>query len=310
MIISASRRTDIPAFYSQWFMERLRQGYCLVPNPFNPEQVSRVSLLPEDVELIVFWTRNPLPLMPYLPEIDHRGYQYYFLYTLMDNPRAIDRHCPALDRSLETFQTLAARIGKQKVIWRYDPILFTSQTSPKFHRETFALISSALRGYTERCVISFVEIYQKVRTRLKILEEVGMEPVTLSDSELTDFLSRISKVASSNDMEVYACAQEKNFERVVIKPGKCIDEVLINTVFQKKVTDRKDPSQRKACGCVVSKDIGMYNTCLYECLYCYATHNFETARANYRKQDPASPSLIPMADWKDTENPKEAGPIQ
>jgi hypothetical protein len=304
MIISASRRTDIPAFYTPWFMERLREGYCLVPNPFNPNQVSRVSLLAEEVKLIVFWTRNPLPLMPYLPEMDRRGYQYYFLYTVMDNPRTIDRHSPTLNQSLETFQTLADRIGRQKVIWRYDPILFTSHSTIPFHLEKVAHISEVLKGYTDRCVISFAQIYNKVRNRLKILEEHGMELHLPPDSEVTEFLSKIFNLTASNQMEVYSCAQEKHWEGYGIRPGKCIDGALIKQVFQIEVGHKKDPSQRKACGCIISKDIGMYDTCLYECLYCYATTHFETARRNHSRLDPSSPSLIPLSDRGNTNHEK------
>ena len=150
MIISASRRTDIPAFYAKWFIHRIREGYCMVPNPFNPNQVSRISLKPEDVDVIVFWTRYARPLMPFLNELDDRGYRYYFLYTLMNNPRALEPKSPSHERSLNTFQSLSNRIGMEKVIWRYDPIVFTRITDPNFHRETYqSYWSEQLKGYTE-----------------------------------------------------------------------------------------------------------------------------------------------------------------
>ena len=146
MIISASRRTDIPAFYARWFMNRIREGYCTVPNPFNPNQVSRISLKPEDVDIIVFWTRYARPLMPFLNELDDRGYRYYFLYTLMNNPRALEPKSPSHKRSLNTFQNLSNRIGMEKVIWRYDPIVFTRITDPNFHKETYQHIAEQLKG--------------------------------------------------------------------------------------------------------------------------------------------------------------------
>ena len=125
MIISASRRTDIPAFYAEWFIRRIRAGYCLVPNPFNSQQVQRVSLLPEDVDAIVFWTRNPRPIFSHLAELDERGYRYCFQYTLMDNPAPIDPASPHPPASVATFRDLAHRISPQRVIWRYDPILIS-----------------------------------------------------------------------------------------------------------------------------------------------------------------------------------------
>ena len=145
MIISASRRTDIPAFYAPWFMNRMRAGYCTVPNPFNRSQVSRISLRPEDVDVIVFWTRNPRPLLPALDELDDRGYRYYFQYTLLDNPRTLDPKSPPVDAAIATFQTLAERIGPARVIWRYDPSVLSSATGADFHLERYARIAAALR---------------------------------------------------------------------------------------------------------------------------------------------------------------------
>ena len=148
MIISASRRTDIPAFYAKWFMNRIRAGYCAVPNPFNRDQVSHVSLNPEDVDVIVLWTRNARPLLPRLAELDERGYRYYFQYTLMDNPHPIEAKSPPLEASQKTFRALADRIGPDKAIWRYDPIVFSNVTGPEFHQKTYEHIAQALRGHS------------------------------------------------------------------------------------------------------------------------------------------------------------------
>jgi hypothetical protein len=296
MIISASRRTDIPAFYARWFMERLRQGFCLVPNPFNPAQVSRISLRPEEVEVIVFWTRNPFPLFSYFDEMDSRGYQYYFLYTLMDNPRAFDRYGPVLGGSLDTFKTLAEKIGPRKVIWRYDPILFSTITPPSFHLESYARIAQTLQGYGTRSVISLIALYKKTLKRLKALEAGGIKLISPAEAEVEKFLSELSRTALANGMEVYSCAQEKDYTSQGIKPGSCIDPAYIERIFQKEVTRRKDPFQRKACGCVISKDIGMYESCLFECQYCYATGHFDRARMNFKKHDPSLPCLIPVPE--------------
>ncbi len=308
MIISASRRTDIPAFYARWFMERLRQGFCLVPNPFNPAQVSRVSLLPEEVEVIVFWTRNPSPLLSYLDEMDSRGYQYYFLFTLMDNPRVFDRHGPALGHSLEAFKTLAGKIGPRKVIWRYDPILFSTITPPSFHLERYARIARVLQGFGTRSVISLIAFYKKALNRLKALEAKGIKLISPAEAEVENFLSELSRTALANGMEVYSCAQEKDYTSLGIKPGSCIDQAYIERIFQKQVTGRKDPSQRKNCGCVISKDIGMYESCLFECQYCYATGHFDRARMNYKRHDPTFSCLIPAPERAEEAKEKPSNP--
>jgi hypothetical protein len=170
MIISVSRRTDIPAFYTDWFINRILEGYCAVPNPFNSKQVSFVPLKPEVVDVIVFWTRNPSPLPPYLSELDKHGYRYYFQYTLMDNPKALDKKSPSLRISLETFKKLGEHVGPERVVWRYDPIVFTRQTGVQFHIEAYQKIAETLKGWMRRSVISIVDIYRKTRSRLQTLD--------------------------------------------------------------------------------------------------------------------------------------------
>ena len=291
MIISVSRRTDIPAFYAKWFMNRIREGHCTVPNPFNLKQVSRISLKPADVDVIVFWTRYPRPLMPFLDELDERGYRYYFLYTLMNNPRTLDPKSPSHNRSLDTFRCLSNRIGREKVIWRYDPIVFTRISNLNFHRETYQRIAEELKGHTSRCIISIVDIYRKAAKRLKLLEEQGIRILEPPEEKFGEIMKSMSDSAAMNGMGIQTCAEAPGPVLHGIPPGKCIDDGLIRKVFGLDVTHRKDPSQRPDCGCVASRDIGMYDTCLFGCIYCYATTRFDRAREQHRNHDPASPSL-------------------
>ena len=291
MIISVSRRTDIPAFYAKWFMNRIREGYCTVPNPFNPKQVSRISLEPEDVDVIVFWTRYPHPLMHFLDELDGRGYRYYFLYTLMNNPRALDPKSPSHKRSLNTFRELSHCIGRDKVIWRYDPIVFTRISDLNFHRETYQRIAEGLNGHTNRCIISMVDIYRKAAKRLQLLESKGIRIMEPPEEEFDELMKSMSDSAAMNGMNIQSCAEAPDPALHGIPPGKCIDDVLIHRVFGLDVSHRKDPSQRSDCGCVASRDIGMYDTCLFGCIYCYATTCLDRARERHRNHDPASPSL-------------------
>lgn len=298
MIISASRRTDIPAFYSEWFMNRIRAGYCAVPNPFNRNQISFVSLKPEDVEVIVFWTRNPRPLMSYLKELDRMGYCYYFQYTVMDNPRAIDPKTPPLKKALKTFRDLADQIGSEKVIWRYDPIFFNTITGTKFHREIYSKISRHINGYTFRSFVSIVDIYRKASKRIRELKDQGIEIVEPESEELADLMHAIVESANESGLDIISCAEEIDLSVFGIRSGKCVDDGYIRKTFRINVTGKKDPSQRRKCGCVVSKDIGMYDSCLYDCCYCYATGSFDRARINYKSHDPQSPSLIGRYDVK------------
>jgi hypothetical protein len=288
MIISASRRTDIPAFYSQWFMNCIRAGTCEVPNPFNPFQIARVSLRPEDVDVIVFWTRDPSPMLPHLRELNDRGFRYYFLYTVMDNPRAIDPYCPTVKNSLHTFRALVDRTGPGKVIWRYDPIAFTPLTGPEFHEEAFRRIAGALKGHANRCILSIMNPYRKARIRLA---RKGIQITPPEEKVFKDLMLFMAGEAQDKGMEICSCATSLDLREYGIKHGKCVDDSYIRKVFGVEVTHRKDPSQRKACGCVVSKDVGMYDTCLFGCLYCYATSSIEKARENFRKHDPQSPRL-------------------
>ncbi len=291
MILSASRRTDVPAFYASWFMNRIREGWCTVPNPFNPKQVSRISLKPEDVDLIVFWTRHARPLFPFLNELDDRGYHYYFLYTLMNNPRVLEPKSPAYKRALNTVRSLSSRIGHEKVIWRYDPIVFTQITDSDFHRETYHHLAECLKGYAKRSIISIMDIYPKVQKRLNRLETKGIRILEPTGEEVANLMKSIATSARLNGMEVRSCAEAPGFEPYGIQPGKCIDEEMIRLVFGLEVPKLKDPSQRPHCGCVKSRDIGMYDTCLFGCRYCYATTHFARARKRHLKSDPDAPSL-------------------
>jgi Domain of unknown function (DUF1848) len=294
MIISASRRTDLPAFYARWFIQRLRAGCCTVPNPFNPQQVDRVSLLPEDVDVVVFWTRNPRPLFPYLDELDERGFRYYFQFTLLDNPRLIDPHVPRLPAALATFQKLAERIGSQRVIWRYDPIVLSEITPPAFHLEAYAHIAEALRGCAFRSVISLMDAYPKIGKRLKTLAEQGVRllPCDPSQEWFGEWMRSLVAIGTANGMEVMSCAEPYDLRPYGVCPGKCVDDEYIARVFGLEVSHVKHTAQRKACGCVVSKDIGMYDSCLFGCCYCYATGSFARAQANYRQHNPDTPSLL------------------
>lgn len=293
MIISASGRTDIPALYSEWFMNRIRAGYCVVPDPFDNDRFTYVPLNPEAVEVIVFWTRYPLPLMPHLKELTERGYNYYFHYTAMHNPNTMDPTSPSLDTSVKVFRDLAENIGQEKIFWRYDPILFSTVTPVEFHHKTYRSISTALSGYTMRSIISIVDLYD---TNILELKKHEIDVIDCDQRLFDNLMYDLVCIAEKNGMEITSCAEE--LSRYGIQPGKCIDDSYIEKTFGIKVTGKKDPFQRKACGCIASRDIGMYNSCVFGCRYCYATTDHELARMNHRYHDSNSPSLVGWHDCR------------
>ncbi len=293
LIVSASRRTDIPAFYARWFMQRIRAGYCHVPNPFNPRQISRVSLRPADVAVLVFWTRQALPLLPYLDELDAGGFRYYFLYTVTGLPSAIEPSSPSWTDAVAAMRRLAERIGPERVIWRYDPIVFSSRTDVAYHHQRFREIALALRGVTQRCVISLLVPYSKVLRRWSGLAEQGFALTEPTSSQWCELLVFVVSTARECGMTVQRCAMPIDLDvGGGVVAGGCIDAAYLETIGVIEVSRRKDRAQRPDCRCVVSKDIGMYETCLFGCQYCYATTNFGRARANHRRHNPNSPSLV------------------
>jgi DNA repair photolyase len=302
MIISASRRTDIPAFFSKWFIERVRAGFLLTRNPFNAHQIKRVSLSPEDVDAIVFWTRNPKKMMPDLRELDDVGLKYCFLYTITGYPRALEKNVPNPHEAIETFKELSGCIGSEKVVWRYDPVLVSSLVDIDEHKRLFGKISSSLRGKTERVIVSFADIYKKVERNLNAFSKnnnVEIQDIVKFEDELKSLALSFSKIAELNGMEIQTCAEEIDLGEQGVKHGKCIDDLWLNQTFKCQYSKAKDKGQRDGCGCVKSTDIGAYNTCLHGCEYCYATYSQKSVKNNHQKHDPFSPFLIGSAEGVD-----------
>lgn len=294
MVISASRRTDIPAFYARWFIHRIEAGYCTVPNPFNRNQVSRISLKPDDVDAIAFWTRHPRPLFPSLVRLKELGYLFYFMVSVLGYPREYEPRGPDLGQSLEDFQELSVKIGPDRVIWRYDPVILSPATDRCYHRDRFQEIAESLQGATQRVVVSLLDFYRKNQKRMFFLNDEyrpllpGIETKAQTDALMSD----LGSIASSAGMEIQSCAEEVDHEHLGIRSGKCIDNRLLNDLFDINVPSQKDSGQRLLCGCIPSRDIGMYNSCSFGCRYCYATGRPEVIRRNFRAHNPESPSLL------------------
>ena len=286
MIVSASRRTDIPAFYGEWLMNRLEAGYCTVVNPYNRNQRRRVSLRAEDVECIVFWTRYAGTLADRLPELEKAGYRSYFLYTLVDYSKRLDEHSPDLDERLRMISKVAAAVPG-RVVWRYDPIIVNGELDASYHLERFAKIADALHGSVSGVVISFLDTYGKMSRRM------GTELPTDGDvsAALPILIPGLVDIAGSHGMSIRSCAEVRDLRPYGVDPGACVDPGLIARLFGITVSASKDTGQRAACGCAKSVDIGAYDTCVFGCRYCYATSDHAAALANRGRHDPRAESL-------------------
>lgn len=286
MILSVSRRTDIPALYGEWFLNRLRAGEVLVRNPINRKQVSSIPLSPQNIDCIVFWTKNPSDFIQYLDEIDSMGYNYYFTFSLTSYGRDIERSVGDKKKVLQTFKSLSDRIGPQRVIWRYDPILFSFKYTEEYHLKWFAYLLGELTGYTEKCVISFLEEYGKIGENIKNLNIYDPGP-----EKKRSLLMQLSAMAEKAGLKMAACAQEEDYRSAGVEPNRCIDAELIGRICKNPIRAIRDKSQRPACGCAESRDIGTYNTCTNDCVYCYANINKRAACNNFTIYSPDSPLL-------------------
>jgi hypothetical protein len=293
MIISASRRTDIPAFYGAWFMNRVRAGFCTVRNPFNPAVESRVSLLPQDVAAIAFWTRWPAPLLPHLQELADRGLRFFFLFTITGNARAIEGRSPAPREAIDIFRKLSERLGPHRVIWRYDPIVLSPRTGVRHHGAAFRRLADQLRGATTRCIVSPLATYRKNAERLRAMPDPDLVPANDWQRAAPALIPRLSEIGRARGIALQSCASDVDFSPWGVPAGKCIDDAMLRQTFGLNAPARKDPSQRPACRCIASRDIGAYDSCLFGCAYCYATGTAAKARANHARHRPDGPALLP-----------------
>jgi len=286
VIISASRRTDIPAHYSQWFFNRLKAGFVYVRNPMNPHRISEVSLSPDVVDAIVFWTKNPSPMLSRLDELSH--IPYYFQFTLTPYGTDIEKYLPSKEEILiPSFQRLSSMIGKERVIWRYDPILLNDKYSMAYHIKCFRILCDKLADYTEKCTISFLDLYRNMQSRIAPLEILSPSP-----DQAEELAATFSSIAKDHDLFIDTCAEAMDLTRYGIGYASCIDRQRLERIGNFKLTISRDPNQRSACGCVSSIDIGGYNSCPNGCIYCYANFNSSLVKDHLHQHDPLSPLLF------------------
>lgn len=326
VIVSASRSTDIPAFYLDWFFHRLEKGYSAWTNPFNGVR-SFVSY--EQTRFIVFWSKNPRPLIPHLEKLKKWNIGCYIQFSLNDyTTEGLERGVPSVDSRIETFKELVGLLGKGSVIWRFDPLILTDKISIDNLLSKIEYIGDRLKGYTEKLVFSFVDIaaYRKVESNLK---KGGINYIEWTTASMNEFAQKLSAINQKWGYELATCGEKIDIDQYGIKHNKCIDDDLIIRLahhdkalmdhlgacieetglfgdipegalelgegkYAVKKKSAKDKGQRALCGCIASKDIGEYNTCIHQCEYCYANASKDTAIRNWHKhrEDPYNESIL------------------
>ena len=302
MIISASYKTDIPTFYGEWFINRLRAGYCKMVNPWNRKQISRVSLDLLDVDGIIFWTKNIAPFLPRLIEVHDRGFRFVIQHTINNYPRALEFSVVDADRSIQHLHEVADTYGSRVCVWRYDTIIFSSLTTPDFHRTNFEKLCSAIEGATDEVVVSFANLYRKTLRNMEWAgEKFGFTWHDPDAEEKRALLADMIPIAQSHGMKLTICTQPD-----LVVPGaaeaRCIDASRLEEVSGRPIRAERRGA-RKECGCFASKDIGEYDTCPHGCVYCYAVQNRDLAQRRFREHDPNSEFLFSVGNTTQEETP-------
>lgn len=286
MIISASRRTDIPACYADWFFRRLEEGYVLVRHPMNPRRVSRVRLSPDVVDGFVFWTKNPLPMLDRLSRL--RDYAYYFQFTLTSYGRDAEPGLPSKrDVLIPAFRRLASLVGRHRVVWRYDPVFLSRTYTFGYHVHFFERLAALLAPCTEKCIISFLDIYRDTKR--------NMAPLGLRDfpPDLQAALAgRLAEIARGYGIRLETCAERQDLSRFGVEHARCVDAGLLGRIGNASLKVEGDRHQRPGCGCAQSVDIGAYASCTHGCLYCYAGSGGKNGGTGGGRHVPDSPLLL------------------
>lgn len=305
VIVSASRSTDIPAFYADWFVERWKKGHIKWKNPFNG---TPLYVTFQNTRAVVFWTKNPKPMLKHIPFLKKHVKNFYFQFTLNDyDLEGYEGNVPKVESRIKTFQELATTLGKERVIWRFDPMILTEQISVELLLERVKNIGDQLLGYTNKLVFSFADIgiYKKVANNLK---KENISYTEFTEDTMHQFAKGLQELNKKWNYEIGTCAEKIPLEKYGIIHNKCVDDNLMVHLFSndKPLMDflgvsisepslfdgeqhiskpkyKKDKGQRELCGCISSKDIGQYNTCPHKCVYCYANTSKTLAEDNYKK---------------------------
>lgn len=283
MIIHTGLRTDIPAFFSEWFINRIKEGFVYVRNPYNPEQVTRYELNPDVVDLIGFCTKNPIPMIPHLKTFDQFG-QHWFV-TITPYGKEIEPHVPDKEKILESFCELSEHVGIDSVGWRYDPIFLSDKYTVEYHINAFEHMAAKLSGYTKTCIISFIDLYEKVKRNFPEVRRVTkMDRIYLGQQFVV--------IGKKYGIDIKACAEGDELAPFGVDCKGCMTVETFEKALHTALNVPKIKNGRKDCACLLTADIGNYNTCGHLCKYCYANYSEKLVKENLKKHDKNSPLLI------------------
>lgn len=284
MIINTGGRTDSVQYYSEWLLRRFSEGYVLSRNPLFPNKVTRYELSPDKVDCVVFCSKDYRPILPHLHEITDR-FHTYFYYTITAYGKDVEPGVPSIEESMETLIELSQQVGRQRVAWRYDPVLLTEKYTVTHHMETFERMAKILAPYIDRCIFSFVEMYKKLETNMP-------EILILTERDKNVLAEGLGRTAAKYGISIQTCGTDGDFTRYGIHRSGCMTLDILGEANGISFRNLKHKGTRKGCHCIESRDIGAYDTCLNGCRYCYANKSPQKARENYQYHDPASPLLL------------------
>ncbi|WP_300368607.1 DUF1848 domain-containing protein [Brachyspira sp.] len=267
MIVSASRRTDIPSSHTKWFLNRLKEKYVITQNPINKNIFYKIPLNKDIVDIIVFWSKNPD--IDFLKEVKDLRYKFYLHFTITPYNKNIEKNIPDKNELIKKFQTISKLFGKEKIVWRYDPIILNDDFNVDYHIKNFKIFAESLNGYTDECVFSFIQIYKKIKNNIK----------NINNNNEALLIKTMKELSIKNNIKLKSCSQDFDNFNIELEKSACIDKERIQKILGYSIKEKKDKSQRKLCNCIESIDIGMYNSCPNECIYCYA--NSKNILENY-----------------------------
>ncbi|MDD4510391.1 MAG: DUF1848 domain-containing protein [Oscillospiraceae bacterium] len=292
MILNTGGRTDTVQYYTEWLLQRFEEGYVLSRNPLFQSKVTRYELTPDKVDCVVFCSKNYAPILLRLHEITDR-FNTYFHYTITAYGKDIEPGVPSIEESIHTLLELEKIVGKQRIAWRYDPVLLTKDYTIPHHLETFAAMAEKLSGHVDRCIFSFVEMYKKLQFNMP-------ELIPLSTQDMDELARGLGAIAAKYGIPIQTCGTNGDFNRYGVHSSGCMTLDILGAANDIEFRPLKHKGLRQGCHCIESRDIGAYDTCLNGCKYCYANTKPQKARENYKLHDSASPLLLGHLNETDT----------
>lgn len=291
MILNTGARTDTVQYFSEWLLNRFKEGYVYARNPLFPNKVTRYELAPDKIDVVLFCSKNYAPILPRLHEITD-SFNTYFYYTITAYGEDIEPGVPSIDESIQTLIALSKLVGKQRVAWRYDPVLLTEKYTIEVHVRTFEYLAKRLAPYVDRCIFSFVELYKKLEYNMP-------EIIPFTEEEKRTIARFLGSIAQKYNLTIQTCGTNGDYQEFGIFPSGCATLEILGAANHLEFKSLKHKGMRTGCHCIESRDIGAYDTCLNGCKYCYANKSPAKAITNYKNHDPNSPLLLGHLEPKD-----------